>query len=54
MASIVEEAFSRTEGYISEHIDGKEPITLTEVDTSKLPGFEQKIVGKVRDVYQCR
>lgn len=46
-------ANARTLEYVQEFIDAKRTKTLTEtnVDTSKLPNFEKKFVGKVRDMY---
>jgi phosphoribosylaminoimidazole-succinocarboxamide synthase len=49
-------ANTRTTAYINEFIDAKRDHTLkeTHVDSSKLPHFEKKYVGKVRDMYICR
>lgn len=46
---------ARTMTYVKEFIDPARETTLkeTNLDTSKLPGFQKKCVGKVRDMYLC-
>lgn len=51
----VESANLKTNSYVEKLIDPSrsKTITNTNVDTTKLPGFISKHVGKVRDVYKC-
>ncbi|RYG64672.1 hypothetical protein EON64_13505, partial [archaeon] len=46
---------ARTQAYITDFIDTARASTLTEtnINTALLPGFIEKCVGKVRDMYIC-
>jgi phosphoribosylaminoimidazole-succinocarboxamide synthase len=50
---MIEVATERTTSYIPEHIAGADPLTESNLDTSGLPKYESKVVGKVRDMYVC-
>jgi hypothetical protein len=54
-SAIVEAVNLKTKDYVSEKIDPmrSQTITTSDIETSKLPGFISKHVGKVRDVYKC-
>lgn len=53
--AIVEAVNLKTRSYVEDLIDTSRSKTITDtnIDTSLLPGFISKHVGKVRDVYKC-
>jgi phosphoribosylaminoimidazole-succinocarboxamide synthase len=53
--AIVEAVNVKTRSYVENLIDKSRSKTITDtnINTSSLPGFVSKHVGKVRDVYKC-
>ena len=52
--TFIEQATARTSEYIGRYIDGSKPLVETDLNTGSLPGFQEKYVGKVRDMYICK
>jgi len=54
MSNFIDTADARTRTYLDGQIGKFEPIAATDIDSTKIEGFESKQVGKVRDVYRIK